>query len=455
MPWLTKFLRWLILVSLLLFTAGCDSLGFQLGSPGMEASATHTPAPTPVPAPTLTPSPGAQPPAAGPVTLTLWLPPQFDPASGTQGSNLLAARLEEFSLRRPGVRLDVRVKALDGAGGLLDSLTAASAAAPLALPDLIALPRPLMEAAALKGLLHPLDGLTTSIENTEWFDYAKELSRLQDTHFGIPLAGDVLVLAYRPAVLPDPPTTWEDILALENPLVFAAADPQALTTLTLYMAAGGPVQDDQGRPTLDVAILTTLLTFYQSAEINQVMPYWLTQYETFDHAWAGYLDNPTALTITWLSRYLLEEVVQAEIVPLTSEESVVEEDALAAATLPTPSGTAFTLAQGWALSLAGAQPSKQALAIELAEFLTESNFLASWSEASNLLPPRADALAGWNNQPAQALLSQVARSAHLFPSTDVLTSLAPHLQQATLQILKQQAEPASLAQMTVDRLSNP
>jgi multiple sugar transport system substrate-binding protein len=449
------YLHRFILVLLLLFTAGCDGLGFPFETPAVEATSTSTLAPSLPPTPTLTPSPDVQPTPTGPVTITLWLPPRFDPGSGTEAGDLLAARLEEFSLRRPGVRLDVRVKALDGTGGLLDSLTAASAAAPLALPDLIVLPRPLMEAAALKGLLHPLDALTHSLDNSDWYDYAIELSRLQDTIFGIPLAGDALLLAYRPAVILDPPRNWEDVLSMEQPLIFAAADPQALTTLTFYMAAGGPVQDDQGRPTLDADILTQLLTFYQSAEISQIMPFWLTQYETFDQAWAGYTDNPTALTITWLSRYLQEEATLEQAVPVPAGEDFIEEDPLAGALLPTPSGIPFTLADGWALSLAGAQPAKQPLALELAEFLTESIFLASFTEAANLIPPRTEALAAWTNDPAKVLVRQVASSAHLFPSSDVLTSLAPHLQQATLQILKQQAEPVSLAQMTVERLINP
>ena len=179
----------------------------------------------------------------------------------------------------------MRIKALDGAGGLLDSLTAASAAAPLALPDLIVLPRPLMEAAALKGLLHPLDGLAISLDNSDWYDFAIELSRLQDTSFGIPLAGDALLLTYRPGILPEPPKTWEEVLVSENPLIFSAADPQAATSLAFYMAAGGPVQDDQGRPALDETILAQLLVFFQTAEQNQVMPFWLTQYETFEQAW--------------------------------------------------------------------------------------------------------------------------------------------------------------------------
>jgi hypothetical protein len=82
----------------------------------------------------------------------------------------------------------VRIKALDGPGGLLDALSAANAAAPLALPDLILLPRPQLETAALKGLLTPFDGLSASLNNGDWYDYARDLAQLQDSTFGLPLA---------------------------------------------------------------------------------------------------------------------------------------------------------------------------------------------------------------------------------------------------------------------------
>ena len=63
-------------------------------------------------------------------------------------SSLLKARLDQFASENPDVRLEVRAKALEGAGGLLDSLVAANVAAPLALPDLVLLPRPVLESAA-------------------------------------------------------------------------------------------------------------------------------------------------------------------------------------------------------------------------------------------------------------------------------------------------------------------
>jgi multiple sugar transport system substrate-binding protein len=454
------FPRQILLAFLIVLAAGCSNLPFQTATPDLEATPETTLTATPTLGPVFTPSPPGEGTPSGPVTLILWLPQQFDPNSGTPAATLLKDRLEEFSLRRPGVRLDVRLKTIDGTGGLLDSLTAASAAAPLALPDLIALPRPLMETAALKGLLQPLDGLTEAIDNPNWYDYARELSRLQETTFGLPIAGDALLLVYHPSAIAEPPETWEQFLAMENPLLFPAADPQALTTQAFYRSAGGVVQDEQGRPMLDVNILTQLLSFYQNGELNGVIPYWLSQYETFEQAWTGFQENPQAATVTWVSKYLAAEALLPDPGEPTEEEDAptegeLAEGLLAGAPLPTPSGDPFTLATGWVLSLAGSQPSKQALALELAEFLTESSFLAAWSEASGLIPPRSDVLEGWQDESVRGLVNLVAGSAHIYPSTDVLSSLAPAFQQVTLQILKQQGDPLSLAETAAGDLENP
>ena len=65
--------------------------------------------------------------------ITFWLPPAFDPENGSPEGELLRQQLQAFSAANPDVTVNVRVKALSGSGGLLDSLTAASLAAPAAL----------------------------------------------------------------------------------------------------------------------------------------------------------------------------------------------------------------------------------------------------------------------------------------------------------------------------------
>lgn len=424
-----KLIRFALGLILILIYAGCQGLPLQ--------TTTATPQSTPAATVTVAPTVEVTKTTAGPVTLRIWLPPQFDPASGTPAGEILQARLDAFLARRTGVRLDVRIKALDGPGGLLDALTTANAAAPLALPDLLALPRPVLEAAALKGLLRPFDGLTDIIDGSDWYDYARQLARIQNSIFGLPFAGDALIMVYRPAA-GDPPLDWSTALTTRGPLIFPAADPQAIFTLALYQAAGGSIQDDQGRPFLDNNVLVDVLTFYQEAESAELMPYWLTQYQTDDQAWEAFTENRGDLVITWNSYYLRDMLADT-----------------AASPIPTPDGTPFTLATGWVWALAGSRTEHQDLSVQLAEFLCESNFLAEWTTATGYLPPRPSALAAWQSASLQSMTSKIVLSARLYPSTDVLNSLAPPLEQATVQILKQQADPATAADSAAESLVRP
>ncbi len=415
----------LALCLLLLLGAACTGI--------VSPAATGTP--NPFLAPTSTASAQGTATPTGPLVLRLWLPPQFDPSADSPASQLLQSRLKEFTNRRPGIRLDVRIKALDGPAGLLESLVASSAAAPLALPDLIALPRPLLEDAALKGLLHPFDDLTQSMNSDDWYAYAQQLARLQTSVFGIPFAGDAQVLVHRSA---NPPRDLNALLTSEGPLAFPAADPQSLFTLALYQAAGGPTKDEQGMPFLDAATLQAVLSFYQQAEAGGLTPFWLTQFETDEQAWEAFSNGAASQVITWASRY-----------------RTTRPEGAAAAPIPTPNGTDFTLATGWVWALASARPERQSISAELADFLSEGSFLGPWSEASGYLPPRPSALELWTDPAREPWVTLVEQSASLLPSNDVLNSLAPSLEQATLQVLKEQTDPLTAAEQAVKRLTNP
>ncbi len=414
----------------------CGGILSPQATPTLQATPQATQTRLPTKAVLETPAQTATPP--GPVTLRIWVPPQFDPAQQTLAGELMRNRIAEFSSRRPNVRVEVRVKAVDGPGGLLDSLTAASAAAPLALPDLIALPRPLQETAALKGLLHPYDNLTTALDDPDWFEFARQLALLQSSTFGLPFAGDALIVAYHPAVIETPPASWPQALNLTNPMAFSAADPQALFTLGLYQSAGGAVRDDQGRPFLETNPLTAVLTFFQEAEKRGLMPVWLTQVQNDDQVWEAFQDGRADMAVTWTSRFLEEPPADSAMTPI-----------------PTVEGKPYTLATGWVWALASPQPERQEISVQLAEFLIETDFLAGWSQAAGYLPPRPSALSGWSDTALQSLLNQIALSAQLYPSADVLTSLGPPLGDATVQVLKQQTDPLTAAQAAVESLKTP
>ena len=375
---------------------------------------------------------------AGPIVLTLWVPPQFDPDGGALGSALLRGRLEEFEQANPGVRVIVRVKAQSGPGGLLDSLASTSAAAPAAIPSLIALPRSELESAALKGLVYPLDNLSTAIDQSDWFPFAKQLALVQGATFGLPFAGDAQVLLYRPARVPVIPATWEEILRRGEPLAFAASDPQSMVTLNLYAGSGGAVADVQGRPTLNAPVLAQVLKLYEDGAKGGTFPSWLAQYQTDGQAWQAYLEERTPWVVNWASRYL------AELPPDTS-----------LAPLPPLTEEPYTLATGWLWALAEPDPNHQEMAVHLAEFLADGDFLAGWSEQNGYLPTRPSALADWQNQSLRTLLNDVVVAAEVRPRNELLASIGPALQEATLQILRNEGESAQVAQAAAEKLGAP
>ena len=86
------------------------------------------------------------------------------------------------------------------------------------------------------------------MEDESWFEYARQMAHVQSSTYGIPFAGDAMLLAYHPSSVQTPPADLETSLTLGEVLLFPATDPQALFTLGTYLADGGSVQDAQGRP---------------------------------------------------------------------------------------------------------------------------------------------------------------------------------------------------------------
>lgn len=416
-------LKTLGLAALLLGLASCNGLGTSQP----QASAT----PTAAPEATATPASDGQ---TSPLTLEIWLPPQFDPTAETEAAALLAARLADFSERHPGVRVSVRVKAETGPAGLLESLTAAAAAAPLALPDLIALPPAELDAAIGRNLLYPLDDYLADPDNSDWFPFAREFAEQNEQTYSLPFAADVLALAYRPGVLETPPASWAASLQLNGPLAFAAADPQALFPLALYLGRGGRLTDDSGRAILEQEQLRAVLAYFEQAGVSGLMPVWLTQYDQPAQGWSALLEGRATMAVIWLSTLLQSDSAS-----------------LAAAPLATHNGQPFTLARGWAWALASPEPERHALAVELAEFLSAPEFLALWSTAAGVLPPRPGAILP-GSSPGHTLAADLLPAAQLLPSPHLLERAGSPLREAALAVLKRELNPDAAAAQAVNAI---
>ena len=392
-----------------------------VGTSEVDSSAQGTPTPIP------------------PQVLTVWVPPEFDPDGGTEAGRLLGERLKAFSAENPDVEsVEVRVKAAAGASSLLASLTAANAAAPGASPSLIALRRSDLETAALKGFIYPMDGLTMSIDDADWYAYAREMALIQGSVYGLPFAGDALLLVYRPAYISNVPNNWDEIVETGKPLLFPAADPQAFLTMALYRSANGSITDSQNRPVLDPQVLTDVLSVYQQGSQSGAFPVWLSEYQTDSQAWGGYTERRADWMVTWSNRYLSESLKDTSAV-----------------LLPSLGDEAYTMASGWVWALADPDPYRQALSQRLADYLVESEYLTAFAEPSGYLPTRPTALTGWSDQRTRSLISQIVLSAKLRPANDLVSSLGPVLQESALQVIQYKAVPDLQAQAASERLHIP
>jgi len=309
----------LVVISLLVF--GISSCNFpNIGGFLPSYSATEIPGGetiSPTPRPSATPNI----PVVQNRRLIVWIPPQFDPAAETTAGNLFLSRLDEFLERRPQTEIQVRIKPTTGDLGILESLQVTNSAAPLIMPDLVALPRSLVEQAFEEGLVLPLDGYTESIVENDWYDYALDLALVNDEIAGIPFAGDLMVLAYKDDTEEVPPPDWNAVITSQNTLAFPASDPRGLVTMALYHSVSGEMPGTSEEVLLQDESLLEVFTYYQQAQTAGVMPYWLTQFETDEQAWQSYQDRQSITAITWSSILLNEESANTSLTAMPTKEA--------------------------------------------------------------------------------------------------------------------------------------
>lgn len=362
------------------------------------------------------------------ITLTLWLPPQFDPSNGSLAAGMLQTRLDEFTEQHPQVLINTRIKDDSGTGGLLESLMRAQEAAPLALPDVVLMPAGLLPQAAAAGVLHPQSQLTNELDSNDWYPFAVQLASAEDASYGLPFMADGLVAAHRSTAISQVPPTWVRLMDTRIALGFAAADPQArfplLQLLSLPPREGNPIPEQN---------LLELFDFFATGQARSVFPFWLTQYQSNEQTWQAFNEGRLPMVTAWTSQVFANR--QTEI---------------SGAPLPTQNGQPFTLVRGWVWSVATENSERAALASELIAFLSTPEFLAQYSAAASLLPPRPSSLAAWAPGANQALASQLVNNAQPLPDQATTERWGTALSQAVVAVLKQEMTAAEAAASVSD-----
>lgn len=431
-------MRWFrITVGLMLvfMLTACDLLPLELDWSWLTGETEPAPETMTPPASDLTPTAETQvtpTPTGPPDALTIWLPPDMDPEGVDPASQVLKAQLAAFEVEH-GITIHTRVKNSEGPGGLLDALTATSAAAPSVLPDIIVLSRDDLETAALKSLVFNMDGKTMVIDEVDWFPYARELALIQGSIYGVPFTGDALGVIYRSDIISPAPNTWFDLNTTTSEIAFAANDAQANVSLALYQAAGGSVRDNQNRPMLEVAPLTDVLNLYKQSVDIAAYRQLVLQLQNEEQAWLAYDNEQAQAAIIPVSIYLQQKPANTGMI-----------------TIPPVKDMTLTTGSGWVWALATAQPERQALSVSLMETLSESAFLSAWNEAYGGMPPRPSALDAWQDAGIRSLISQISVMTLLKPSRSITASLGPVIREAVIQVLRDNVEPAVAAQKAVE-----
>jgi ABC-type glycerol-3-phosphate transport system substrate-binding protein len=319
----------------------------------------------------------------------------------------------------------------------LDSLTATSAAAPQSLPDLIALSRPDMEMAALKGLIFPLERFTEIPDDSNWYAFTREMALLQGSTFGLPFAADSLAIVYRPANVPGFTGVFADLVETQNQLTFPAGSDLSIYQLALYLSEGGQVQDNQRRPKLDVDPLTNVFRLMQEGVGGGVFSPEFIDFQNDNQVWDTFRDGQTHMVVTWVSNYLQNGPADARLIPLLSNAD-----------------NPITIGTGMSWSVATPNESRQQLAVELAEYLVAPDYLHAWSLAAGYIPSRPSAMENWPDQGLRAIISQIALTTYLHPSNDIMTSIGPVLREGTIQVLRDMMDPSQAASVAVETLED-
>ncbi len=390
---------------------------------------TETPVPEETAEPTAEPTPEIH-------TLTLWVPPQFDPAQDSESGNALMDFINQFTAENENLNIVVRVKALTGGSSILNTLSAAKNAAPNVIPSLILMSRGDMETAVQRGLIQPIETEILS-DPSNWYNYALQSAFIDNALYGIPVAGDALVLVYRVSKIGAEIQDWEDLISRGMPISFAPASGSSTFATFLYLIMGGKLSNDQGQPYIDQEKLTATLNLFLTGGQSGVFPPSIAQIQDQTQSWQRFNEGTMNLIVSQYSsfRHYNAKGINAIRIPVF------------------PDKTEYPLATTWNLVMTESKPELQRLAIKFAEELSESVENDAWTHQAGYLPVRISEHTAWTEDKQFSAMLSINENAAITPSNQTLSKIMPLINNAVIQVIKNNVSPEAAAQEAIDALN--
>lgn len=375
----------------------------------------------------------------GPRTLRIWWPEAM--TSGNEAAISLRTRqAEEFASSEGDLVVEFRLKKVgEEAGSLMPTLRTASTVAPGALPDLTLMRRLDLVNAQRSGLIQSMEGLVSAAVIGD-LGSALSLGQVDGELFGIPYLLEVQHLIYHPQDNVEY-AAWrfEDVLNREEALVFPAARTSGISDIFYlqYLDAGGSFPRD-GAPILNENALLTALTFYEAAYKSELI-------------------NANVLEFAQAQDYLesmLNGFVSLAQVNSTMYQQLRSEDAsLEAAPLPTASGRATTILDGWVWVVVASNPDQQSLATRYLNWIMQEDQQSGFARSVSMLPSQRSVLQSSIRDANYAALVNTLLSNAVLPLTESEGgTLARALQEAFSAVLRGEQTAEQAAQSVIEKL---
>ena len=185
--------------------------------------------------------------------------------------------------------------------------------------------------------------------------------------------------------------------------------------MSLYLSENGKLVDDQGAVILDEQTLLDLLSFFKNAIETQTALPLIKEYQSDIQSLQLFREGGADLAVIWASSDI--QVQSGAYLPMLGLDNAN-----------------YSLGDGWVWSLAGSNAENQPLAVELASYFVDSNFMSEWTRSAGYLPVRPQALDGWDDATLKESINEVLQSAHAQPSGEVISVIGPLLQGALIRI---------------------
>lgn len=437
-------LRGLLLLIALIFLAACSLAPTAEENQSEAVTPQATTAQATIPAQETAIPPLVQTPIPPISQLRVWIPPEVG-ARTEAGALELNSQIREFEAEHANIEIVIEQKPVEGPGGILNYLRTGRNVASAVLPDLIAVPTSILDEPGMRELVFPLNDLIDGEKLEDVYPAPAADILIDNAIYGFPFATSGLThLVYDPAVVTDTiPLEWTEFISSTNHTLVFPADSRegAIFGLQFYLAEGGSLINDAGAEDLEFEPLTRALEKIGLNKVNLLQSH---QMKTLDEAWQYYQLGLSEFVWTTAEFYLGQRNSIG-----TGLSSPVKQGYIP---VPGIRGPIVPLTNSWAWAISTPDAARQAVAVDLLNWLTEPSNLASWSSQSLILPASRGAMSMLSGADPYYLFSgREMERADLFPlkqNSRVLDVIG----EAVFQVLTTEKPPAVLAEEAITAL---